>query len=119
MGAYSQGRVRRMIVGGVTRAVMERTRMPILLGVTDYDYAEETKGLQGGETVSLITPAEEAGKVQQAFGAAAKGGKAGGKGGDSKGGGKGSDGKGTSGGSGKSGPGGSGGGGERRGPPGQ
>ena len=95
------------------------TRMPILLGVTDYDYAEVTKGLQGGETVSLITPAEEAGKAQQAFGAAAKGG----KGGDSKGGGKGSDGKGagkgTSGGSGKSGPGGSGGGGERRGPPGQ
>lgn len=57
------------------------TRTPILIGVTDYDYAEVTKGLQGGETVSIVTPAEELGKVQQAFGAAAKGGKGGGKGG--------------------------------------
>ncbi len=47
-------------------------RVPILIGVSDYDYAEVTKGLQGGETVSLITPAEDAGQVQQAFGAAAK-----------------------------------------------
>jgi len=31
MGAYSQSRVRRMIAGGVTRAVMERTGLPILL----------------------------------------------------------------------------------------
>ncbi len=93
-------------------------RTPILIGVTDYDYAEVTKGLQGGETVSLVTPAEELGKVQQAFGAAAKGGKAGGKGGEGKGGGKGGGGKG-SGGAGDSGKGGSGGGGgsggERRG----
>jgi hypothetical protein len=85
-------------------------RAPIMIGVTDYDYAEVTRGLQGGETVSLITPAEEVGKVQQAFGAAAKGGKGGeGKGGSggSKGGGKGRP------------PGSSGGGAERRGPPGQ
>ncbi|MBI5801570.1 MAG: efflux RND transporter periplasmic adaptor subunit [Verrucomicrobia bacterium] len=104
-------------------------RAPVLIGVTDYDYAEVTKGLQGGETVSLITPAEEVGKVQQAFGAAAKGGKGtkgGGKGGESKEGSKG--GSGASGGSGKGGPSGSGGsggsrgsssGGERRGPPSQ
>ena len=56
-------------------------RVPILIGVSDYDYAEVTKGLQGGETVSLVTPAEDAGQVQQAFGAAAKPGGAGGKGG--------------------------------------
>jgi len=31
MGAYSQSRVRRMIAGGVTRAVMERTGLPIFL----------------------------------------------------------------------------------------
>jgi multidrug efflux pump subunit AcrA (membrane-fusion protein) len=53
-------------------------RVPIKIGVTDYDYAEVTSGLEGGETVSLVTPAEEAGKVQQAFGAAAKGGRGGG-----------------------------------------
>lgn len=53
------------------------TRVPILIGVSDYDFAEVTQGLQGGETVSLVTPAEEAGKAQQAFGAAAKGGKPG------------------------------------------
>ena len=60
-------------------------RMPILIGVSDYDFAEVTKGLVGGETVSLVTPAEDAGQVQQAFGAAAKGGggKPGGKGGKS------------------------------------
>ena len=89
-------------------------RAPILIGVTDYDYAEVTKGLEGGETVSLVTPAEEAGKVQQAFGAAAKGGKSGGKGsgkgGESKDGSKG--GSAPSGGS-------KGGSGERKGPPGQ
>lgn len=55
-------------------------RVPIRIGVTDYDYAEVTSGLQGGETVSLVTPPEEAGKVQQAFGAAARGGRAGGGG---------------------------------------
>lgn len=56
-------------------------RVSIRIGVTDYDFAEVTKGLEGGETVSLVTPAEDAGKVQQAFGAAAgKGGKPGGKG---------------------------------------
>jgi len=59
-------------------------RASILIGVTDYDYAEVTKGLQGGETVSLVTPDEEAGKVQQAFGSAAKNGKWTGKGGDGK-----------------------------------
>jgi len=59
-------------------------RATILIGVTDYDYAEVTKGLQGGETVSLVTPDEEAGKVQQAFGSAAKNGKWTGKGGDGK-----------------------------------
>ena len=95
------------------------TRAPILIGVTDYDYAEVTKGLQGGETVSLVTPAEEAGKVQQAFGAAAKGGKGG-----SKADGKGGEGKDASkGGRGASGTGGSKGGppggGERKGPPAQ
>ncbi len=61
-------------------------RVPIRIGVTDYDFAEVTSGLEGGETVSLVTPAEEAGKAQQAFGASAKG-KGGGKGGESKGGG--------------------------------
>ncbi len=61
-------------------------RVPIRIGVTDYDYAEVTGGLEGGETVSLVTPAEETGKAQQAFGAAAKGGKpATGKGSGSKG----------------------------------
>ncbi len=59
-------------------------RVPIRIGVTDYDYAEVTSGLAGGETVSLVTPAEEAGKVQQAFGAAAKGGKGAGKSGGSQ-----------------------------------
>jgi HlyD family secretion protein len=54
-------------------------RTPILIGVSDYDFAEVTKGLQGGETVSLVTPPEDAGQVQQAFGAAARGGKPGGK----------------------------------------
>lgn len=104
-------------------------RAPILIGVTDYDYAEVTKGLQGGETVSLVTPAEEVGKVQQAFGAAAKGGK-GGKGGEGKGSSKGGSGassgksgEGSSSGGSKGGSGGSrtsgSGGGERRGPPGQ
>jgi hypothetical protein len=63
-------------------------RVPILIGVSDYDYAEVTKGLSGGEVVSLVTPSEDAGQVQQAFGAAAK---AGGKKGES---GKGSSGKG-------------------------
>jgi HlyD family secretion protein len=62
-------------------------RVPILIGITDYDYAEVTKGLEGGETVSLVTPSEDAGLVQQAFGAAAKPG--GGKKGDDKSGGKG------------------------------
>ena len=55
-------------------------RVPILIGVSDYDYAEVTKGLAGGEIVSLVTPSEDAGQVQQAFGAAAKPG--GGKKGD-------------------------------------
>ena len=49
-------------------------RVPIQIGVSDYDFAEVTKGLNGGEIVSLVTPAEDAGQVQQVFGAAAKGG---------------------------------------------
>ncbi len=53
-------------------------RTPIMIGVSDYDFAEVTKGLSGGEVVSLVTPAGDAGKAQQAFGAAAKGGPGGG-----------------------------------------
>ena len=49
-------------------------RVPIQIGVSDYDFAEVTKGLNGGEVVSLVTPADDAGMVQQAFGAAAKSG---------------------------------------------
>ena len=49
-------------------------RVPIRIGVSDYDFAEVIKGLSGGETVSLITPAEDAGQVQQVFGASSKGG---------------------------------------------
>jgi HlyD family secretion protein len=55
-------------------------RVPIRIGVTDYDFAEVTSGLDGGETVSLVAPADEAGKAQQAFGAAARGGGSGGRG---------------------------------------
>jgi hypothetical protein len=93
--------------------------VPIRIGVTDYDYAEVTSGLEGGETVSLVTPAEEAGKVQQAFGAAARGGRAGGQGGEGRGGSvKSASGQSAPPGSGGRGTGGarSGGGGERRGP---
>ena len=50
------------------------TRVPILIGVSDYEFAEVTKGLEGGETVSLVTPAGDTGQAQQAFGAAAKNG---------------------------------------------
>lgn len=96
-------------------------RVPIHIGVTDYDFAEVTSGLSGGETVSLVAPAEEAGKAQQAFGAAARG--AGGGGGGRPGGGgggrasAGGPGGERGGGSGGSrGGGGRGGGGERRGP---
>ncbi len=49
-------------------------RVPIQIGVSDYDFAEVVKGLSGGETVSLVTPAEDAGQVQQVFGASSKGG---------------------------------------------
>jgi HlyD family secretion protein len=49
------------------------TRVPIRTGVTDFDFAEVTSGLSGGEVVSLVTPAEDAGKAQQAFGASARG----------------------------------------------
>ena len=73
-------------------------RVPILIGVSDYDYAEVTKGLTGGETVSLVTPSEDAGQVQQAFGAAAKPGGA--KKGEDKSGGKGTPGRGGPGGKG-------------------
>ena len=71
-------------------------RQPIQLGVADYDFAEVTKGLQGGEVVSLVTPPGETSAATQAFGG--KGGppggmKAGGKadgksGGEKAGGGK-------------------------------
>lgn len=50
------------------------TRVPIRIGVSDYDFAEVTKGLSGGEVVSLVTPAEDAGQVQQVFGKGDKGG---------------------------------------------
>ncbi len=43
-------------------------RTPVKVGVSDYDFAEITSGLEGGETVSLVVPAEEIGKVQQLFG---------------------------------------------------
>jgi HlyD family secretion protein len=49
-------------------------RVPIQIGVSDYDFAEVIKGLVGGETVSLVTPAEDTGQVQQVFGASSKGG---------------------------------------------
>ena len=63
-------------------------RVPIQIGVSDYDFAEVIKGLVGGETVSLVTPAEDAGQVQQVFGASSKGGgkSPSGKGGPGKGG---------------------------------
>ncbi len=34
-------------------------RTPIQIGVADYDFAEVVSGLKGGETVSLVAPAEE------------------------------------------------------------
>lgn len=34
-------------------------RQPVQLGVADYDFAEVTKGLSGGEVVSLVTPPGE------------------------------------------------------------
>ena len=43
-------------------------RQSIQLGVADYDFAEVTKGLQGGEVVSLVTPPGEASAATQAFG---------------------------------------------------
>lgn len=101
------------------------SRVPIRIGVTDYDFAEVTNGLTGGEVVSLVTPAEEAGKAQQAFGASARGG-GGGGGGERGAGGEGRASTGREGGGGREGGrgggsrsgagGGSGGGGERRGP---
>jgi HlyD family secretion protein len=56
------------------RAGGKFARVPIQIGVSDYDFAEVIKGLVGGETVSLVTPAEDAGQVQQVFGASSKGG---------------------------------------------
>jgi hypothetical protein len=103
-------------------------RTPIRIGVTDYDFAEVTSGLSGGDIVSFVTPAEDAGKVQQAFGASARS-SAGGGGAGRPGGGEGraASGRGGSEGSGReggrsggsrsgAGGGGGGGGGERRGP---
>jgi HlyD family secretion protein len=71
-------------------------RVPIQVGVSDYDFAEVTKGLSGGEVVSLVTPTEDAGQVQQVFGKGDKSGKgsAGKGGGPSGGSGKGGSGKG-------------------------
>ncbi|MEO8351654.1 MAG: efflux RND transporter periplasmic adaptor subunit [Chthoniobacteraceae bacterium] len=64
-------------------------RTPIMIGVSDYDFAEVTNGLAGGEVVSLITPSGVAANAPQAFGAAAKSGNgpAGAKGGPRAGGG--------------------------------
>jgi len=82
------------------------TRQPIIIGVSDYDYCEVRTGLEGGETVSLIQPADDAGIVSAAFqaGGKAKGGKMGGKGGGKRGtgmeGGKGGDSTGGKGGTG-------------------
>lgn len=43
-------------------------RQPIQIGVADYDFAEVQKGLSGGETVSLVQPADETGvPAAQAF----------------------------------------------------
>jgi RND family efflux transporter MFP subunit len=63
-------------------------RTPILVGVADYDFAEITKGLQGGETVSLVQPAGDTSLAMQAFDQKG-GGKKGGKGGKTGKGGKG------------------------------
>jgi HlyD family secretion protein len=67
-------------------------RVPIRIGVSDYDFAEVVSGLKDKEVVSLVTPAEELGKPQQAFGAAGRsgsgsagGGRPGGSGGTSSG----------------------------------
>ena len=43
-------------------------RKSIQLGVADFDFAEVTKGLDGGEVVSLVTPPGEASAATQAFG---------------------------------------------------
>lgn len=44
-------------------------RQPIQIGVADYDFAEVQKGLSGGETVSLVQPADETGvPAASAFG---------------------------------------------------
>ena len=63
--------------------------------VADYDFAEVTKGLEGGEVVSLVTPPGETSAATQAFGGKGgppggmkSGGKSGGKTGGSKSGGE-------------------------------
>lgn len=43
-------------------------RQPIQLGVADYDFAEVTKGLNGGEVVALVTPPGETSATTQGFG---------------------------------------------------
>ena len=53
-------------------------RQNIELGVADYDFTEVTKGLSGGEVISLVTPPGEAGAAAPAFGG--KGGSGGTKG---------------------------------------
>ena len=41
-------------------------RQPVQLGVADFDFAEVTKGLKGGEVISLIAPPSEANAGQTA-----------------------------------------------------
>ncbi len=79
----------------VKKGETQYERQPIQLGVADYDFAEVTKGLQGGEVVSLITPPGETSAATQAFGGKGgppggmkSGGKAGGKTGTPKSGGE-------------------------------
>ena len=68
-------------------------RRAIRIGVTDYEFAEITSGLEAGEAVSLVTPPEDAGKTQQAFGASARGGRGSGGGGGGAGAGGGGNGR--------------------------
>ena len=47
-------------------------RQPIQIGVADFDFAEVTKGLKGGEVVSLVTPAGEGSAAQTTGGEGGK-----------------------------------------------
>jgi RND family efflux transporter MFP subunit len=48
-------------------------RQPIQVGVADYDFVEVTKGLNGGEVISLVAPPGAGGATQAASGTATKG----------------------------------------------